>query len=573
MSVHNSDIADIFNKVADMLEIDGANVFRVRAYRDAAATINGQPRSIKDMVEQGEDLTELPGIGKDLAGKIEEIVKTGELSQLKELEKKVPPELVNLLKIQGLGPKKIQKLHRELGINNLEDLKKTLEKGEVRKLEGFGKKTEENILSEISRMKETGQRILLAKAERPAEDLRDYLEQIESIQKIEIAGSYRRKKETVGDLDILVTCEDSCSVMEHFVNFEDVKKVLSHGETKSSIILRSGLQVDLRVIPEQSYGAALNYFTGSKQHNIVIRKMGIDRGLKINEYGVFRDDERIAGRTEQEVYDCVDLPYIIPELRENRGEFEAARRGELPDLVTREDLKGDLHSHTRETDGHNTIEEMAEAAMSLGYEYFGVSDHSKKVAMANGLDEERLSRQIEKIDRIQDKFDIHILKGIEVDILEDGSLDLSDEILSRLDFTICSVHYKFNLPRDKQTERILKAMENPNFTILGHPTGRLLTKREPYQVDMEKIIKGTRDTGTFIELNAHPMRLDITDIYAKMAKDEGVLIAIFTDAHRPSEFEYIKYGINQARRGWLEADDILNTRSYDQLIKLLKSKK
>lgn len=573
MSVHNSDIADIFNKVADMLEIDGANVFRVRAYRDAAATINGQPRSIKDMVEQGEDLTELPGIGKDLAGKIEEIVKTGELSQLKELEKKVPPELVNLLKIQGLGPKKIQKLHRELGINNLEDLKKALEKGEVRKLEGFGKKTEENILSEISRMKETGQRILLAKAERPAEDLRDYLEQIESIQKIEIAGSYRRKKETVGDLDILVMCEDSCSVMEHFVNFEDVKKVLSHGETKSSIILRSGLQVDLRVIPEQSYGAALNYFTGSKQHNIVIRKMGIDRGLKINEYGVFRDDERIAGRTEQEVYDCVDLPYIIPELRENRGEFEAARRGELPDLVTREDLKGDLHSHTRETDGHNTIEEMAEAAMSLGYEYFGVSDHSKKVAMANGLDEERLSRQIEKIDRIQDKFDIHILKGIEVDILEDGSLDLSDEILSRLDFTICSVHYKFNLPRDKQTERILKAMENPNFTILGHPTGRLLTKREPYQVDMEKIIKGARDTGTFIELNAHPMRLDITDIYAKMAKDEGVLIAIFTDAHRPSEFKYIKYGINQARRGWLEADDILNTRSYDQLIKLLKSKK
>jgi DNA polymerase (family X) len=574
MPIQNTDIANIFNKVANLLDIEGANPFRVRAYRNAARTLSSLPRNVSDMIAENHDLTNLAGIGKDLAGKIKEIVETGSLSQLEEIESKTPAELNRLMKISGLGPKRVKALHRNLGISGLKELREAAEKEKIRELDGFGPKMEQAILEDMERMDGETERIKLPEAEQRAGPLLAYLKKVNGLREIIVAGSFRRRKETVGDLDILVTCKKGSQVMDRFADYEDVRKVISKGKTRSSVVLRSGLQVDLRVVPQVSYGAALHYFTGSKSHNIAVRKLAVKKGLKINEYGVFKKDKRIAGKTEKEVYDTVKLAFIEPELRENRGEVEAAQQGRLPDLIKVEDLRGDLHTHTKETDGHNSLEEMAKAAKDRGYEYMAITEHSKKVTMAKGLDAERLKKQITEIDHLNEKLEgITVLKGIEVDILKDGSLDLPDDILKELDLTVCSVHYNRNLSEKEQTERIIRAMDNPYFNILGHPTGRLINEREPYRVDMRKIMEAARDRGCFLEINAHPDRLDLPGRYCKMARDMGLKMVISTDAHSLTDLDFMRFGVDQARRGWLEARDVLNTRSLKQLKKMLKRTK
>jgi len=572
MPVHNADIADLFNQVADLLEILGENLFRIRAYRNAARTVGGLSQSVAAMVEEGKDLTELSGIGKDLAGKIQEIVKTGTLSQLQELEDRIPPQLSRLMKIPGLGPKRVKTLYDKLAISSLEDLKKAAEEGKIKKLAGFGDKTEKMILDEIGREKKEA-RIKLSVAEEVAEAIVSHLKKVEGTKEVIVAGSYRRKKETVADLDVLATCKKGSKVMDAFVNYDTVGKVIAKGDTRSTVILRSGVQMDLRVVPEESYGAALHYFTGSKAHNIVIRTLGVKKGLKINEYGVFKGKKRIAGKTEEEVYDQVDLPFIEPELREDRGEIEAAQKGKLPKLVLLEDIQGDLHAHTKATDGRHSLEQMVEAARDRGYKYLAITDHSKRLSMTHGFDEERLAQRNEEIDRLNAKLEgFVVLKSIEVDILTDGSLDLPDSILKELDLTVCSVHSKFNLPREKQMERIIRAMDNPYFNVFAHPSGRLINEREPYDINIETLMKAAKDRGCIMEVNAHPDRLDLTDSDCKLAKEMGVKIVISTDAHSKADLDLMRFGVWQARRGWLEKEDVLNTRNLDELRKFFKRK-
>ena len=570
MPVHNAEIVEDFNRYATLLEIKGANPFRIRAYRNAARTIQNLPHALDSMLREGKDFADLPGIGRDLADKITEIIKTGRLAALDELERSMPGDLVELTTLPGLGPKRVKSLYESLGIEHMEDLAKAAKSGELRRLSGFGAKTEENILKEIERRKQTGDRINLYQAEEFAEPLVDYLKKVPGVKTVTVAGSYRRHKETVGDLDILVTCKSGTNVMNAFVRYDEVADVVSKGTTRSTVMLRAGLQVDLRVVPEISYGAAMYYFTGSKAHNIAIRKMAQERGYKLNEYGAFKGSKRIAGKTETEIFKLVGLPYIEPELRENRGEIEAAAKHKLPHLVTLKDIRGDLHSHTKATDGKNTIREMALAAKKRGYDYLAISDHTKHVTIAHGMNARGFARQIEEIDRVNESIKgFRILKSAEVDILDDGKLDLPDSILKEFDFTTCSIHYKFGLSAEKQTERILRAMDNPYFTILGHPTGRLLGEREAYEIDMEHVMEGALERGCHLEINAQPERLDLTDIYCRMAKDMGLKLAISTDAHTTATLDYMRFGIAQARRGWLEPDDVLNTRRWPDLKKLL----
>ena len=571
MSVHNTEIAEMFSRLAELLEIQGANPFRIRAYRKAAQTIEGLPHSVASMLAEGSDLSDLPGIGEDLAAKIQEIVETGHLSLLDQVSSQLPGQLADLAKISTLGPKRVKMLYDTLGIQDLKGLAKAARSGKIRELHGFGPKTEEKILAETDKRSGTEQRIKISTAEEFAEPILDYLKSAKGVKDAMIAGSYRRRKDTIGDLDILVTCTQAKTMMDHFVAYEEVETVVSKGQTRATVILRSGLQVDLRVVPEESYGAALQYFTGSKAHNIAVRSLAVKKGLKINEYGVFRGETRIAGRTEKEVYAQVGLPYPEPELRENWGEVEAGLHHALPHLVTLNDIRGDLHVHSKASDGHSTIYDMALAAQSKGYNYLAICDHSQRVTIAHGLDAKRLASQIEEIDRLNQTLKgFDILKGAEVDILEDGSLDLSDELLQRLDLTVCAIHYKFNLPRAKQTERIIRAMDHPAFSILAHPTGRMINERESYEIDMEQIMAAALERGCYLEVNAQPVRLDLNDRHCKMAKDMGVKVVISTDAHRTTDLDFMRFGVGQARRGWLEPEDVLNTRSLKELKKFLR---
>ncbi|MGD8463444.1 MAG: DNA polymerase/3'-5' exonuclease PolX [Anaerolineae bacterium] len=566
MPLHNSEVAQVFSEVADLLEIEGANEFRIRAYRKAARTIRGYPHSMSDLVEEGQDLTELSGIGKDLASKIEEIVKTGGLRQLEEVKQRTPASLAKMLKIEGLGPKRVQQLYQELEITNLDQLEQAASEGRIRDLDGLGPKTEETILQELSRQDFEEQRTPLNVAEEMARPLVTYLEDATDADRIQVAGSYRRRKETVGDLDVLAISDAGEETIQRFVEYEDVDEIVSQGETRSTVVFRSGLQVDLRVVPQESYGAALFYFTGSKDHNIAVRNLALEQDLKVNEYGVFRNEEQVAGKTEEGIYELFDLAYVPPELREDRGELAAAREGRLPELVTLDDIRGDLQMHTTGSDGDASLEKMARAAMERGYEYVAITDHSPNVAVAQGLDAEALARQIDDIDRLNNDLEgIIILKAIEVDILQDGSLDLPNDILDRLDLCICSVHSYFDLSREKQTERIIQAMDNPYFNILAHPTGRRIGERAAYDVDLERVMEAALERGCFLEINAHPERLDLDDVQSKMAKDMGLKLAINTDAHSVPELDYMRFGVGQARRGWLETEDVLNTRSWPEL--------
>lgn len=571
MPIHNADIAGDFDELADLLEIEGANPFRIRAYRNAARTLRDLPGDVTAMLDKGEDLTELPGIGKDLAAKIKEIVETGTAAMLEEHRRTVPATLTELLKIPGIGPKRVKALYHDLGIRTLDQLQKAAEEGRVRTLRGFGEKTERYILNQLKARTGEEKRFKLAVATRYAEALIAYLKESPGVKQVVAAGSYRRAKETIGDLDILVTAAPGSSVMDRFVSYPEVEEVLAQGATKASLRLACKLQVDVRVVPGESYGAALQYFTGSKAHNVALRQMAQQQGLKINEYGVFKGEQSVAGATEESVYASVGLPWIPPELRENRGEFDAARAGRLPALVEVSDLKGDLHAHTKATDGQNSMKEMAEAARDRGLEYLAITDHSRRLAMAKGLDPKRLLEQLEEIDRLNaSSIGITLLKGIEVDILEDGSLDLPDEDLSRLDLVVGAVHSHFRLSRQQQTERILRAMDHPYFTILAHPTGRLIDERVPYDVDMPRVIRHARERGCFLEVNAHPIRLDLADTDCQAAKEAGVMVSINSDAHRTLDFGNLRYGVGQARRGWIEKQDVLNVRPLHSLRPLLK---
>ncbi|MGD8962280.1 MAG: DNA polymerase/3'-5' exonuclease PolX, partial [Desulfobacterales bacterium] len=512
-----------------------------------------------------------PGIGKDLAAKIHEILKSGTAKALVKLQKRIPKTVVEMLKLPGLGPKRVRILYQKLNIKNLDQLAKAARNGRISKLEGFGQKTESAIIEAIASRAQKERRFKLATVKPTVDSLIDFLKKVSGVKTVMVAGSYRRSRETVGDLDILVTARKNSAVMRRFLEYDAIDNVLARGTTKTSVILRSGLQVDVRLVKPASLGAALQYFTGSKDHNIAIRRMGQQRGLKINEYGVFRFEKQVAGRTEASVYQALDLPLIPPELRENRGEIEAAEQNRLPQLIKLKDIKGDLHVHTLASDGRNSLEEMALAAKKRGLKYIAITEHSDRLKVAGGLDRRRLMRQIDEIEHLNDRLKgFHILKGLEVEILKDGSLDLSDSDLARLDLVVGTVHSHFNLSLEKQTERILRAMDHPYFSILAHPTGRKINQRAPYQVDLTRIIYKARERGCFLELNANPKRLDLTDIYCQMAKEQSVLVSINSDAHSIDAYNDLEFGVGQARRGWLEKRDVLNTRPLAQMRKLLK---
>lgn len=574
MPVHNADIAAVFGEIADRLAIRGDNPFRIRAYRNAARSVGAYGRQLGTLIEGGAELPKLPGIGADLDAKIHEIIATGRCAVLDRLRREMPQAITQLLKVPGLGPKRVQALNRELGIASVEQLKQAAEAGHVRTLAGFGAKTQQRIIDALASPAGTGGRVRLATAAEYADALVSYLRRTRGVKEVVVAGSYRRRQETVGDLDILVTARGSATVMRRFVEYDEVRTVLAHGATKTSVVLRSGLQVDLRLVPTQSYGAALHYFTGSKSHNIAVRKLAQARGLKLNEYGVYRGSRRIAGATEKSVFAAVGLPFIAPELREDRGEIEAARAGRLPRLVVSGDLRGDLHTHTSASDGHNTIREMALAARKSGLDYIAITDHSRHLTIAHGLDPQRIARQLAEIDALQSELKgITLLKGAEVDILEDGTLDLPDSILQQLDIVIAAVHGQFELPRRRQTERILRALDNQHVRLLAHPGGRLIGTRKPIEVDMLRLMRKASARNVALELNAQPARLDLDDVMCRMARDEGVLVSINSDAHSSADFTNLRYGIGQARRGWLTAADVVNTRPLNELKALFTTKR
>ncbi|QDU16546.1 DNA polymerase/3'-5' exonuclease PolX [Gimesia maris] len=573
--MQNSEIARQFEELADLLEIQGANPFRLRAYRNAARTISGLPDSIQDIVESDpKELQDLPGIGKDLAEKIVMIVETSTLPQLEELKEQIPADVVRMLDIPGIGPKKVAFLFSELSIQSLDDLKAAAENGVIAEQKGFGKKTEQIILEGLEHLSQAGNRVRLADAKAQSDAIIHDLSKLDSVQQISEAGSCRRRKESVGDLDVLVTSSQAAEVMDALADHELVNKVLARGDTKQRVRLNSSLELDLRVVPEESYGAALLYFTGSKEHNIVLRRRLQDRGLKLNEYGLFREDELISGKTEEEVYKALDLPWIPPEIREDRMEFAAAEKNELPELIELKDIRGDLHMHTTATDGTASILEMAEGAKAKGYQYIAITDHSKRVTMANGLDAKRLRAHWKAIEKVQDKISgIQILKGIECDILEDGSMDLPDDVLSEADWVIAVLHYGLKQPQKQINQRLLNAIQNPNVSIIGHLSGRLIGKRPGADLNYGEILKAAADNGTMLEINAHPMRLDIDDIHAARAKELGIPIVINTDAHSVSGLDVMQYGIYQARRAGLTKKDVANTKTWKQFQKLLKTSK
>jgi len=567
MPVQNAEIAAMFDQTADLLEIKGENQFRVRAYRRAARTIEGLPQSVRAMLARDEDLSELPGIGKDLAGKIADIVASGHFTLLDRLKRKLPGELGDMAALPGLGPKRIKLLYDKAHVRTLDDLRKAIRIGKLHGLHGFGPVIEKKLAAALEKPA-AEKRFRLSVAEAEAEALVAFLR---DKGRVVVAGSYRRRRETVGDLDLLVTSDDAEAVGDKLVTYDNVADVLAHGPTRTAVRLRSGLQVDIRAVPEKSYGAALLYFTGSKAHNIALRGLANARKWKLNEYGLFLGRRRIAGATEEEVYARLGLPYIPPEMREDRGEIVLAKAGSLPKLVTVEDIRGDLHVHSNWTDGTATIAEMAAAAQARGYAYMALTDHSRRQTMSHGLDPAKVAKQIREIDKINKTFNnFTILKGIEVDILKDGMLDLPDATLAQLDVVVASVHSFFDLRPDDQTERIIRAMQNRQVSILGHPTGRLIGMREPYEIDMDRVTSAARELNCALEINAEPDRLDLNDLHAHMAKSKGVKLAISTDAHSVNAFQYMRFGIDQARRGWLTAKDVVNTRPLSELMTLLR---
>ncbi len=578
--MENLDIARTLEDLADLLEIQGANPFRIRAYRNAVRTVEGHGRSLQSMVEAGEDLTELPGIGKDLAGHITELVTEGTLAPLEQVTRELPRTLVELTRLDGVGPKKARKLFDELGVRTVDELAEALEADRVRELEGFGKKSAEKIARSIEEHRKHVGRFQIDDAEALIAGLVEYMQKAPGVERLEVAGSLRRRKETIGDIDLLALCDgDGTPVVDYFTAFPEAERVEAAGSTKGNIVLRSGLSIDLRVIPRRSFGAALQYFTGSKEHGVELRTRAVRRGLRVNEWGVFRvpedadpealgkeGGERIAGETEEGVYEALGMAWVPPVLRENRGEVKAALEGALPELVTLDDMRGDLQMHSTWSDGRASVEEMARACVERGYEYLALTDHSQAMAMVRGLTPARAREQWAEIDEVRDLVpEIAILKSAEVDILKDGALDLPDEILEELDMVLVSVHSFMDQDKKTMTDRVLRAIRHPEVDILAHPTGRLINKRESFELDVDAVLEAAAELDVAVEVNANPNRLDLNDAHVRRAKELGVKVVISTDAHSPSGLDNMRYGVDQARRGWLEARDVLNTRSVEDL--------
>lgn len=570
----NLELSQIFEQIAKILKIKGENPFKIRAYEKITLVLENLPIDIETIYQQG-GLNNIPGVGTGIAKKIEEFLTTGQLEYYEKLKTTIPSGVVELLDIPEVGPKTAKLLYEKLGVDNIEKLERAIKEHQIKDLAGMGEKSETNILRGIELYKRRKERFLLGRALPLVEEMVESLSQLKETNKISFAGSLRRKKETIGDIDILVTSQNPEKIMKTFTSLPQVREILAEGPTKSSIITKDDLHIDVRVVEPISFGAALQYFTGSKAHNIKLRELALKRGLKINEYGVFEVESgnRIAGEKEEEVYQALNLPFIPPELREDRGEIEAAQENRLPQLIGYSQIKGDLHLHTKWSDGAHTIKQMAEAAKKRGYKYIAITDHSQSLKFAGGLIEERLREQVEEIQKLnQELKDFTILSGIEVDIKSNGSLDFSDEILSKLDVVIAAIHSGFKQESKIITERIIKAMQNRFVNIIAHPTGRLIGYRESYQVDINEMMEVAAKTGTILEINAYPERLDLNDIYCRMAKDRGVQLAIETDAHSIEGLTFMDLGVAVARRGWLEEKEVINTLPLDKLLKRLKNR-
>ncbi len=570
MAIENGQIADMLDEIGDLLELVGENAFRVRSYHNASRSIRDLPQRLEDLVREGKDLSSLPNVGKNTASKIQEIVQTGRCQRLEDLKQQVPPELTALMEVPQLGARKAMQIHQSLGVKNLTELKEACEEHRVRELPGMGAKTEENILKGLRTLASASGRILLKQAADRVASIGRRLEAIRSVRRWEAAGSYRRGKETVGDLDLLVLATDREAAAEEILTHEDIEEVIGRGSEKVSVRMKGGLQVDFRFFEEKTFGAALCYFTGSQAHNIRLRGIAQDRGWKLNEYGLFEGRKQLAGKTEASVHNKLGLQWMAPELREDRGEVEAADAGTLPRLVEDGDLRGELHAHTTESDGGASIEGMAEAARARGYAYLAITDHSKAVAMANGLDEERLRRHADRIREINEQYDdLWLLAGIEVDIHRDGTLDLDEKVLADLDWVVASCHYHFNLSEKQMTDRLLAAVHSGVVHCLGHPTTRMVGKRDPLQFDGDRVFEACREKGVAAEVNAQPPRLDLPDTLARRARDAGARLTICTDAHQPADMDLAPFGVQTARRGWVEKKDVLNTTGAKGLASVL----
>jgi DNA polymerase (family 10) len=579
----NKQVARILRETAQLLEIDGAIIGRYRSYEKAAELIDGLPDSIEQLVKEPEKLEELPGIGERMVEHLQEIVKTGDYALRNKLLKKYPATILDLLQLQSLGPKKVAFLWSNFKAGTVADVEKIAKEGKLRDLPGFGEKSEQNILKAIEVFKKSSGRFHIDAAEAAAAEIIAHIKKAgKAVEDVTPAGSLRRGKETVGDLDLLLTLgaghtaqKQVDALAKHILEFPGIDQTLAHGENKVSFTLQNGLQVDVRLLEKESFGAALLYFTGSKEHNVSLRGRANDMGLTLNEYALatLKGEKPVARRTEEEIYAKLKLDYIPPELRENTGEIAAAEAHKLPHLIELKDMKGDLQMHTTASDGKNSIEEMAEAARKLGHQYIAITDHSKAVTVANGLDEKRMAAHIKEIHKASDKgLGIRVLAGAEVDIMKDGSLDYSDELLAQLDVVVCSIHSYFNLERAAMTERMLAAIENPYAQIIGHPTGRVLLRRDPIDYDMEKILEACAKHGVAMECNSYPDRLDLKDVYLRMCKDRGVKVVISTDSHNAGNLALIRHGVTMARRGWLEKRDVINTLPTEQFLAALRSK-
>ena len=574
--MRNQEIAKIFNEMAKYLKMEGVD-FKPYAFEKAAISLETLKEDVGEIYKKGgtKALFEISGIGKGMAGHIEEYLKNGKIKAYEQLKKKLPLKIDELIKVEGMGPRKVKILYQKLGIKNLKDLEKAAKSHKIAPLFGFGEKTEKNILQGLEFLKRDKGRFLLGQILPVAEEVLKKIKNAEGVKQASLAGSLRRKKETIGDVDILAVAKNPEKVMDFFVSLPRVEKVWGKGGTKASVHMKDGFDMDLRIVPEKSYGAALQYFTGNKEHNIITRKIAIDKGLKLSEYGVFRGKNMIAGKTEEEVYKAIGLSYIEPELRENEGEIEANLNKKLPKIIELKDIKGDLHCHSDWDGGENSIEEMARSAMEMGYEYIGISDHTKFLVIEHGLNEDQLLKQHKEIEQLNLKFKIknlkfRILHGCEANILPDGTIDIKDEVLEKLDYVIAGAHNALKQEKPKMTERLIRAIKNPNVDIISHPTGRLVGSRDEYQVDFDKILKIAKETGTILEINASPYRLDLRDLYIRRAKNEGVKMIINTDSHQKEQLNLMEYGVSMARRGWAEKSDIINTLPVEELLKYFK---
>ena len=565
----NQELAKILYEIADYLEMEEVP-FKPYAYQKAALGVESLEEDVREVYQKGgvQALKEIPGVGERIARDIEEYLKTGQIKRHQRFKKRLPLELDEIIGVEGVGPKRAKVLYQKLGIRNLKDLEKAARAGKIARLAGFGEKTEKNILEGIAFLKKSRGRFLLGEILPKVKEVQQKLESLKEVRRVNPAGSVRRRKETIGDVDFLVVSDKPAQVMDFFVSLPGVVKIWSKGSTKASVRMKEGFDMDIRVVPKRAYGSALQYFTGSKEHNIVIRRLAMDKGLKLSEYGLFRGRKMVAGETEEGIYRALGMRWMEPELRENQGEIEAALKKKLPCLIGYGDIRGDLHTHSDWDGGANSIEEMARAAQKMGYEYIGIADHTKFLRIEHGLDERKLKRRNQEIDKLNRKFkNFKILKGCEANIMNDGSIDIKNDSLAELDYVIAGIHSSFKMSKEKMTERMIRAMKNPHVDIISHPTGRILKKRDEYQIDFDKILRAAKETGTALEISAWPERLDLNDQNIRRAKIAGVKMAINTDSHHQDHLRFMEFGIAQARRGWAEKSDIINAWSLSKLLK------